>query len=330
MQTLILDAVTKTISLVLAGAKDTNDCDIVAAWADDDGTDFTEGSTDLVSNGTTPVTVVAAPGASTRRVIKAISIYNADVVPVTFSLSLISAGGTRIVAKVTLAVGDTWTTDGTYDNEGNLKSIGSEAGPTGPTGYTGPIGPTGATGYTGYTGYTGPTSDTGPTGYTGYTGYTGPATLGGTQTSTITLGELSTQFDAVLSGDEKWSGLTVTGTAGSAITVGDVCFLASDGKWDIVDGILDGTDVGFKAQLGMCVLTATGVDEAVEVLTYGKIRSATLPALTPGAPVYLDDTAGDLTVTQPSTTNFAIRIVGYAITAEDLFFNPSPDYIVHV
>jgi len=31
-----------------------------------------------------------------------------------------------------------------------------------------------------------------------------------------------------------------------------------------------------------------------------------------------------------STTNFAIRIVGYALTAEDLLFNPSNDYIVHI
>jgi len=31
----------------------------------------------------------------------------------------------------------------------------------------------------------------------------------------------------------------------------------------------------------------------------------------------------------PLTTNFAIRIVGYALSATDLFFNPSDDYIVH-
>ena len=198
MNTLILDAVTKTISLVLAGAKDTSDCDIVAAWADDTGTVFTEGSTDLVSNGTTPVEVIAAPGADTRRVIKSISVYNADAAPVTASISIISAGGTRIIAKVTLAIGDTWTTDGTYDSDGSLKQIGGTAGPTGYTGYTGPIGPTGYTGYTGpdgdtgptgYTGYTGADSTvTGPTGYTGYTGYTGDTGAESvTLTNTVTL-----------------------------------------------------------------------------------------------------------------------------------------------
>ena len=65
------------------------------------------------------------------------------------------------------------------------------------------------------------------------------------------------------------------------------------------------------------------------MLLYGKVRSAAFPTFTVGAPVYLDDTAGNLVVTQPSTTNFAIRIVGYASTAEDLLFNPSNDWIIH-
>jgi len=152
---------------------------------------------------------------------------------------------------------------------------------------------------------------------------------GGTMTGDIQLGETDIKLDAVLSGDEKWSGITMAGTAGATIAVGDVCYLASSGKWLLNDGILDGTDTGFSKQLGICVLAASGDTEPTEILLYGKIRSAAFPAFTVGTPVYLDDTAGDLVVAQPSTTNFAIRIVGYAITAEDLLFNPSNDYIVH-
>ena len=152
---------------------------------------------------------------------------------------------------------------------------------------------------------------------------------GGTMSGDIQLGETDIKLDAVLSGDEKWSGITMAGTAGATLAVGDVCFLqTSDSKWELVDGILDGTDLGFKLQLGICVLAADA-DAATEMLVYGKVRSAAFPAFTVGAPVYLSDTAGDLVVTQPSTTNFAIRVVGYAITAEDLLFNPSNDYIVH-
>jgi len=153
---------------------------------------------------------------------------------------------------------------------------------------------------------------------------------GGTMTGDIQLGETDIKLDAVLSGDEKWSGITMAGTAGATLAVGDICYLqTSDSKWELVDGILDGTDLGFKLQLGICVLAANA-DAATEMLVYGKVRSAAFPAFTVGAPVYLSDTAGNIQVAQPSTTNFAIRICGYAISATDLLFNPSNDYIVHV
>ena len=152
---------------------------------------------------------------------------------------------------------------------------------------------------------------------------------GGTMSGDIQLGETDIKLDAVLSGDEKWSGVTMAGTAGATLAVADVCFLqTADSKWELVDGILDGTDLGFKLQLGICVLAADA-DAATEMLVYGKVRSAAFPAFTVGAPVYLSDTAGNLVVAQPSTTNFAIRIVGYASTAEDLLFNPVNDWMVH-
>jgi hypothetical protein len=77
-------------------------------------------------------------------------------------------------------------------------------------------------------------------------------------------------------------------------------------------------------------LAAAGDTSVTKILKYGKVRSAKFPALTIGSAVYLSDTAGELVVAQPSTTNFAIRKVGEAITAEDLFFNPSEDYIIHI
>jgi hypothetical protein len=151
---------------------------------------------------------------------------------------------------------------------------------------------------------------------------------GGTMSGDIQLGETDIKLDAVLSGDEKWSGIVITGTAGSAMTSGEVIFLASDGKWDKVDGILDGTDTGFSKELGITLTTANDTDP-IEILKMGKVRSAKFPALTVGSPVYLSDTAGELVVAQPSTNNFCIRVVGFAITAEDLYFNPSNDYIVY-
>lgn len=155
-----------------------------------------------------------------------------------------------------------------------------------------------------------------------------------TFTGTVTLPDVAFGENSILlpvmSGDEKWSGIVIGGTAGATLAVGDICFLqTADVKWELVDGILDGTDLGFKLQLGICVLAANA-DAATKMLVYGKIRSAAFPAFTIGAPVYLSDTAGDVVVAQPSTTNFAVRIVGYALTAEDLLFNPSNDWLVNV
>ncbi len=154
---------------------------------------------------------------------------------------------------------------------------------------------------------------------------------GGILTGEVDLGEnAGLKLDSVLSGDEKYSGIVESGTAGATLAVGDLCYLkTADGQWYLTDGILDGTDVSFGMQLGICILAAND-NGATKLLVYGKIRSAAFPAFTVGAPVYMDDTAGDMVVAQPSTANFAIRKIGYAITAEDLFFQPSDDYIVHV
>lgn len=130
--------------------------------------------------------------------------------------------------------------------------------------------------------------------------------------------------------DESWSGTIISGTAGATLAVGDVCYLkTADSQWYLNDGILDGTDAGFKLKLGICILAANDND-ATKILLDGLIASAAFPAFTVGAPVYLDDTAGDLVVAQPTTTNFAIRVVGEAVSATVLHFHPSNDYIVHI
>lgn len=149
----ILDATTKSLQAVMSGAAATTNPSFTAAWADDTGSSFTEGATDGALNGTTPVTLAAAPASSTRRIVRSVSIANIDTAPVTVTVSYNDNGTLRTIAKVTLAVGDTWTLDATFDTSGNTKFSGVGAtGATGPTGSTGPTGPTGATGATGATG----------------------------------------------------------------------------------------------------------------------------------------------------------------------------------
>lgn len=124
MSTLVLDATTKTITAVMSGAAATNNPEFTAAYADSTSSTLTEGANDGALNGTSSVTLVAAPASSTRRVIKWITIQNKDTAPVTITILYANSSGstTRQIAKVTLAINDTWTTDGTFDSTGNLKT----------------------------------------------------------------------------------------------------------------------------------------------------------------------------------------------------------------
>jgi len=120
---LILDTTSKSITAVLSAAPATNQPNYVVAWADNNGTTFTEGASDGTLNGTSTVTMVASPAASTRRVIKSIYIQNTDTAQVTVTVGYYNGTNTRVISKVILNVGDTWTTDATFDSNGQLKYV---------------------------------------------------------------------------------------------------------------------------------------------------------------------------------------------------------------
>lgn len=122
MSTLVLDSTTKTIKAVMSGAAATTNPDFTAAYADSTTSSLVEGANDGALNGTTAVTLVSAPAASTRRVIKSLTIQNRDTASVTVTIIYDNNGTQRQLAKVTLAVNDTWTTDGAFTSAGSLKT----------------------------------------------------------------------------------------------------------------------------------------------------------------------------------------------------------------
>lgn len=133
MPAIVLNTTTKTIKAIMSGAPATTNPDFVVSYADNNSTSFTEGENDGTLNGTSDVTLVSAPASSTRRIIKSISIYNRDTAAVTVTIKYDNNGTQRILAKVTLAVDDVWTTDGTFDSYGNLKSGNNAVQRTGDT-----------------------------------------------------------------------------------------------------------------------------------------------------------------------------------------------------
>lgn len=153
---------------------------------------------------------------------------------------------------------------------------------------------------------------------------------GATTTGDITFGEnTALVYDAALSADGKYCGTVRAGTAGAALAFGDLVYLAvADSRWELTDANAQAT--GGDVLIGMCVLAAAGDGSATTILLQGFIRAdANFPALTVGAPVYMAETAGDIVVAQPTTADVNIRRVGWAWTADEIYFNPSNDYITH-
>lgn len=146
----------------------------------------------------------------------------------------------------------------------------------------------------------------------------------------ITLAEnTGVVYDAALSADGKYSGMVRAGTAGTALAFGDLVYLqASDSRWELTDA--DAASTSGDVLIGMCVLAAAGDGSPTTILLQGFIRADTaFPTLTIGAPAYVSTTAGDIQVAQPSGTDDVIRRVGFAWTADELYFNPSNDYVTH-
>jgi len=136
--------------------------------------------------------------------------------------------------------------------------------------------------------------------------------------------------DGSLSADERYSGITVPGTAGATIAFGDICYLdVTAGEWLLADA--SAVSTAGNVPLGICVDASTD-GAATSMLLIGTVRSAAFPAsVALGAPLYVSETAGDITATAPVTIDSVMRRVGWAVTVEPntIYFNPSNDYVTH-
>ena len=142
----------------------------------------------------------------------------------------------------------------------------------------------------------------------------------------------SIALDPAGGADGDYSGITITGTAGETVAFGDILFLDSaDSEWKLADAT-DVTKSGTK-MLSMCVLASTD-GQPTTLLVMGQIRAdAGFPALTIGAPCYVSltgTTTNTVTVTAPSATDEVVQVIGFAITANEMVFNPSPDHVTIV
>jgi hypothetical protein len=162
------------------------------------------------------------------------------------------------------------------------------------------------------------------------TSATGLPLAGGTMTGNVTLAEnASIALDPAGSADGKWTGITVTGTAGYTQAFGDCVYLdPTDSRWEMCDAnAAAGADGDSRGIVGLVVVAGTD-GTACTILLTGIIRAdAKFPAFTVNNPIYISETAGSVTQTQPTTTDVVIRILGAALTADEMFFRPDFTYI---
>lgn len=104
---IILDATTKTVEAVLAGAVATNQPTFVSSYVDVGSNYYVPGEQDGALNSTTDVVTVTAPGQGRTRQVKLMTFYNADTAPVTLQVHYDNNGTERVMVRVTLAVGST-------------------------------------------------------------------------------------------------------------------------------------------------------------------------------------------------------------------------------
>jgi len=124
-------------------------------------------------------------------------------------------------------------------------------------------------------------------------------------------------LDSTPDTDLTANGVKTNFVAGENVTFGDVCYVKSDGKlWK--------ANASVEATSGViAVATATIVaDASGEFLVLGFIRDDSW-SWTVGNDIYLDTTSGAMSQTAPSTSLNMIQIVGKAISADIILFNPN-------
>lgn len=148
------------------------------------------------------------------------------------------------------------------------------------------------------------------------------ATLNGTQ---LLAEGASIGLDPAGSADGAYSGITMTATAGYSQAFGDLVYLAvADGRWELADA--DALATAGNVALAMVVVAGTD-GNACTLLLMGRIRAdAKFPTMTVGATQYVGETAGAIQGAIPTGADNVIRTVGYAMTADELYFNPSTDW----
>lgn len=123
---------------------------------------------------------------------------------------------------------------------------------------------------------------------------------------------------SILTANNTWSGLTAILTAGEVLALGDIVHVLA------ADSEVYGADADLTTTMPAIAMAtcATTNGNPFEFLLIGFMRFDTW-TWTPGSLLYASITAGDMSHTAPVGAGDQVQVVGIAITANIVYFNPS-------
>jgi hypothetical protein len=120
---------------------------------------------------------------------------------------------------------------------------------------------------------------------------------------------------------DNYGELLSIGDVGSAV-VGQIRYLSSSNTWLAANANTNGVQA-----TSLLAITTTGSGHNRGMLVRGYFKNTSW-SFTIGRPVYLSTTNNTITGTAPSASGNVVRIVGYALAADEIYFNPSPNWVV--
>jgi hypothetical protein len=115
------------------------------------------------------------------------------------------------------------------------------------------------------------------------------------------------------------SGTIVNWSVSDATTAGTLYTVKTNGLWTPVDADNEATSIGMLA-------IALGSNATAGMLLQGFFYKAS-HGFTIGLPLYISNTAGAFSTTRPTGTNDYVRIIGYATSANYIYFDPDKTWV---
>ena len=148
------------------------------------------------------------------------------------------------------------------------------------------------------------------------------ALSGGSMSGNIDLNSNAVQINRDISANTT-SGLTLIGGSSTSLTVNKIYYLSAATTWTQADNTT-AASAASKGLLGYAYkagsMTTNGI--TVQGVVYDSGHGYTV-----GAPLYLSS-GGGMTTTPPTTTGHTARIVGYAISSDEIYFDPDKTWIL--